>query len=246
MTATSPTGASANTLYQRIEDVNSFAGSIITFSFYARADATRTVNLNIVQDFGTSGSSQVGATGTAITVTTTMQRFSYTVAIPSIIGKTVGANSFLLMEFQFPVNTTSTIEMTGVQVELGSLATPFKRAGGTIQGELAACQRYYQRITAFGAFGLVSSQGTAQSTTVARIPFPLKVSMRVTPATIDSANIILNDGANVVAAGTLSLAGDNSEAMAVLCTTSGLTQFRPYVLTGNNNSAGFLGLSAEL
>ena len=31
-----------------------------------------------------------------------------------------------------------------MQVELGSVATTFSRAGGTIQGELAACMRYYQ------------------------------------------------------------------------------------------------------
>jgi hypothetical protein len=30
-------------------------------------------------------------------------------------------------------------------MELGSVATTFKRAGGTFQGELSACQRYYQK-----------------------------------------------------------------------------------------------------
>jgi hypothetical protein len=251
MTATSPTGASANTLYQRIEDVNSFAGSIITFSFYARADAARTVNLNIVQDFGTGGSSQVGATGTAITVTTTMQRFSYTVAIPSIIGKTVGANSFLLMEFQFPVNTTSTIEMTGVQVESGSLATPFKRAGGTIQAELAACQRYYQRFVAEASFSYLRASGGGYTSGVARLDASPVVSMRTKPSAIDfSSNIRLINPAegSIVAITSLSLSSNSSSNSFGFDgnVSSGLTVNMFYRLQANNDPNAFVGFSAEL
>ena len=39
----------------------------------------------------------------------------------------------------------NTFQITAIQIEAGSKATPFQTATGTIQGELAACQRYYQK-----------------------------------------------------------------------------------------------------
>jgi hypothetical protein len=65
-----------------------------------------------------------------------------------------------------------------IQLELGSAATPFSRAGGTFQQELAACQRYYKSSTATYDGYL----GQCAATTTARIGFPLPVSMRVAPS----------------------------------------------------------------
>jgi hypothetical protein len=133
-----------------------------------------------------------------------------------------------------------------VQLELGSTATPFSRAGGTIQGELAACQRYYRRWTAGTAYGTLSMFGTGLSSTQAICAVPI-MTMRVTPTSVDYANINAGDGTNSYAVTALSLNQGNENAVWLLATTaSGLVQYRPTSLVGSNNTAGFIGLSAEL
>lgn len=251
MTATSPTGASANTLYQRIEDVNSFAGQTVTLSFYAKADATRSIAINPFQDFGSGGSSQVGITGTTVSATTTMQRFSYTFAVPSITGKTVGTSSYLGIELQFPVNTTSTFEITGVQLEAGSSATAFKRNASSIQAELAACQRYYWRWTADTNFATCGI-GAASSGTLAVITVNHPVPMRTKVASIDgSANSTMRlqdqiTGYTQTAASIEISQQDIFKTDLNISVSSGLNQYRFYRYGANNSTSAYLGFSAEL
>jgi hypothetical protein len=232
-------------LQNNIENVQTFAGQTVTFSFWAKSDAARTLNLALIQNFGSGGSSPVTITS-SVSVTTSWVRYTYTVALASISGKTIGTGSYLQVRLDGVPTASQTMDIWGLQLEASSAATPFQTATGTIQGELAACQRYYQRVTAEGAYGAVTFTGNANSTTQARIPFATKQTFRVKPTSVDYANVVLNDGTNVPAAGTITVGGDNANAITLLCTTTGLTQFRPYVLTGDNNVAGFVGLSAEL
>ena len=85
------------------------------------------------------------------------------------------------------------IFVTGVKLEEGPNATPFTRAGDTLEGELAACQRYFERsysqqnsigqATSGGNFQSVApfTGGTTNQRTGAGGWCPFKVEKRVTP-----------------------------------------------------------------
>jgi hypothetical protein len=100
------------------------------------------------QVFGSGGSAGVNNLTSEIVLSTSWQRYTKTVAVPSVSGRTIGAGSFLRASFGLPLNSTFTIDIWGVQLEAGTVATPFKRNAPSIQAELAACQRYYYRRTA--------------------------------------------------------------------------------------------------
>ena len=130
----------------RVEDVRTFAGQQITFSFWMKADSARTLtNATYGQNFGSGGSGTVESTFTLSTtsLTTSWQRITGTATVPSISGKTIGTGSNFFLYLSLP--TAGTFDMWGWQVEAGSIASPFQTATGTIQGELAACQRYYYK-----------------------------------------------------------------------------------------------------
>ena len=162
----------------RIEDVTTFAGQTVTLSFYAKADSARTITMSLNQNFGSGGSGDYFGANNSFTLSTTWTRYSVTVALPSISGKTIGASNFLYINATMPLSTF-TIDWTGIQLELGSVATQFSRAGGTIQGELSACQRYYNRFNR----GPLSTM-TYYTSTLGYPAISLPVEMRIAPTAI--------------------------------------------------------------
>jgi len=135
---------------QRVEDVRTLAGQTVTLSFWAKASSTTSAFTPMFeQNFGSGGSSIVGTTGSAITLTTSWQRFTQTFSIPSISGKTIGTSSYL--EVRPLVGSTAvtgnSIDIWGVQVEKGSIATEFEQR--FINDELRMCQRYYEKSYGF-------------------------------------------------------------------------------------------------
>jgi hypothetical protein len=174
-------GGTFNTFGQRIEDVRTLAGQPVTVSFWAKASATTTLpNVKLTQNFGSGGSSAVVTTvATSVAVQTGWNYYAFTVTVPSIAAKTIGANSYLQLDMFLPINVTSQVDVWGVQLEGGLVASPFSRMGGSIESELSACQRYYYRQTLGSGQSFGWGQCTGTSTAVVGIKFP--VTMRVAP-----------------------------------------------------------------
>jgi hypothetical protein len=138
-------------------------------------------------------------------------------------------------------------ELAQVKLEAGSVATAFTRAGGTLQGELAACQRYYYRQTAGGAYAWLA-YGGCQNTTNGQAGLVLPVQMRVVPTALEYANVRVVDSSY---AGTLtSLALNTNESSPNLAdiyvTATGITGGRPLYIGANNNTGAYLAVTAEL
>ena len=249
---------STNTLHinQPFETINSipFAGKTVTLSLYARrgANYSSTSNALTVQLFSGTGTDQTTygsytglseVIGQTATLTTTWQRFSYTATIGATATELSTQISFT------PTGTAGAndyFEVTGVQIDIGSVALPFRTYAGTIQGELAACQRYYWRLyndTAdFGA-------GVAASGTVNILSMNLPVTMRTKPTVLDTASLQLYD----LAAGAFRSGGSftifvSTPNTAEIRYTHGSSVFtvNQTSLWSGSVSTSFLGLGAEL
>jgi hypothetical protein len=244
------TGATYDDFYQPIENVQTGANQTVTISFWAKAAAAKTLTLVLAQNFGSGGSAQVSTTAGTASVTTSWQRFTLTVALPSISGKTVGTGSSLGFVFRAPLNTTFTFDIWGVQLEQGSTATAFQTATGTIQGELAACQRYYFRSTDSNSLYFRSGiNGAFAGSTTAYLNFQFPTTMRIAPTSIEYSSLYLYDyGTDRAVTGlTLLSNGGSNQGFALTATVaSGGTQYRPVQLTGGNSTSAYIGLSAEL
>jgi hypothetical protein len=239
------------------EDVIHMQGKQVTLSFYARAGANYSSAgsiLNLGANWGTGTGGYVYAPltndallfNTGFVLTTSWQRFSYTFTMP--------AN---MTEFRFyPYYTQSGTagandyyDMTGWQLELGPVATTFSRYAGHIQGELAACHRYYQRYSADSVFDDLGYSGKATSTTVIYAGRNPWVPFRVTPSSVDFANVswIISWGAATTGISAIALSAFASADSPLLTfTTTGLTAGTSYIILAGNTANAYIGLSAEL
>ena len=243
---------------QLIEDVIAYSNQPLIVSFWAKASSAVSPYCFYQQNFGTGGSIAVNNTISFYNLTTSWQRFTFPFTPNSVVGKTIGAGSSLqISPLSFTAGTAmpSTIDIWGVQVEAGSTATQFTTATGTVQGELAACQRYFYKVysSASSSINEKIAIGQATSGTTAIYQIPLPITMRVAPsgtiASLGASSVAIINSANTTAYACTSIGYDsatpNNVSLAAGLGSSLLSVGNASTLLGNANG-WYLGFSAEL
>lgn len=242
-------GTGANSIVTKLESAIStrLAGETVTFSFYAKRTAgAGNLDVRFYYPSATDNFASVTQIGSTSVVSaspsSSWTRYSVTVAIGTNI--TTGLQILINND----AGSGSTTFITGAQLEIASTASAFSRNASTIQGELAACQRYYYRMGGSAAYQRFGS-GTARSTTAGEILTVLPVTMRTRPTSIDFSTLTLDDTFSVASSVTNAVIDSSTSGNNVVnttCTSSGLTQARFYYLEANNSTSAYLGFSAEL
>ena len=256
-------------LTQNIEGVETLAGKTVTLSFYAKADSNKNIASAYTRYYGTGGSPSPSTFEDSIGVTThnlttSWQKFTTTVSIPSISGKTLGTNGndYLHLVIWFDSGSTyssrnnslgqqsGTFDIAQVQLEEGSSATPFEHRPPGI--ELSLCQRYYYRLISeqiFTSFAIGRAFTTTNGTAVVFLPVPMRTSPPVLNFTA-----INNSGYTGAPwdyqLGSISLTTGQSKdnrTIGIQVTLAVSTSQSSWLLgTGNTSSYVFMDFTAEL
>jgi hypothetical protein len=231
------------------------AGKNVTLSFWARAGANYSPTSSALGCVLTSGTGTdqnyiSGFTGSTqifnvnVTLTSTWKLYS----LAGIVGST--ATQLAAGFFAASTGTAGTndyFDITGVQLEIAPQATPFSRAGGSIGGELALCQRYYTRFQggSYNQYGFAAGINSGYCSLILTNPVPF----RAIPTTLDLSalsNLAIYQtsfiGINAIvfdAAGTISTSLNVTPA-------STPTAGQSYRVLNNGTSNGYIGLGAEL
>lgn len=262
---TSVAGASNFCVVQQpIENVRTASGQNVTVSFWAKADSNKQVAIELAQIFGTGGSPSASVFGIGaqkFSVTASWQKFTATIAVPSISGATLGTdgNNRLVFVIWFDAGSSfnsrsdslgqqsGTFDIAQVQLEIGNESTPFQTR--QYEEELLLCQRYafvLRGPTNFPGFGL----GYCTSGTVASIIIPHPVHMRGLPALTTSGSFATTTagGGNVAVTSlnVLALTQTTYVTNIDITVASGLVAGDVTYLFGNNSATASLTLTAEL
>jgi hypothetical protein len=250
------------------KDVIGLVGNTVTFSFKAKVSATTkldnvkaaivawsgtadTVTSDIISAWGAEGTNPTlianatyENTPANLSLTTSYATYSISAAVD-----TASTQNLILFIWSDVTDTTlgDFLYIAESKLEVGSSATAFVYAGGTIQGELAACQRYFQTFaTGNGVpFGFASYRSATRFDGFIK----LLVEMRTSPtlSIVTGTNYYYAFIGGVLdSVNSLSIQSGNASGIEIFNSTeaSGTTGQSGVIATGNASS--FIGVSAEL
>jgi len=255
------------------KDVIGLVGNTVTFSFKAKVSATTkldnvkaaivawsgtadTVTSDIVSAWGAEGTNPTlianatyENTPVNLNLTTSYATYSISAAVD-----TASTQNLILFIWSDVTDTTAGdfLYVAESKLEVGSSPTAFVYAGGTFQGELAACQRYYFRTTTGNPYARFAT-GQVQTTSTAQALVYFPVTMRVAPTALEQtstpSNYALLNASGALVACNATTGFDSSNTTSINMTiyvASGLVAGNATQFLSNNNTSAFLGWSAEL
>lgn len=242
----STTGTTSQAIGQRIESVNTqdLVGQSVTISFWLKQTTgagAGAVGVSIYFPTVVDNYTTITQIGSTTNLTTTSSWAQYSVTFTSMpAGVANGLEMFALSTS----SSSTTFLITGVQLEVGSVATPFERR--QYGQELLLCQRYYEQLSSTGGFNAIGGAGVFTTTAQFR-PYVTYQTKRASPTFTSSAasTFVAVCPAGNLAGSAISLGAANFFAAWLNLTVSGATAGQAG-FSADNNTAAYLAFSAEL
>ena len=221
-------------IIQAIEDSDRFAGQTVTFSYWIKPSESCETR----DDYWRGGHGTHELNGGV------WQKVTNTFVVPSDIT----VNEFIYI--QFPANKVITFYVTGIQLELGKVATPFEhRSYGE---ELALCQRYYYKINSaennanYQRFAMVNIETSTEAEALFIHPVTMRAIPTLETTAVSGFHIFSANAVSVVSGMAIDQASPHSVGVALTASGGGLTGGYVGLLDAHNNKTAQLAFNAEL